>query len=269
VTRHAGPPFDGREGGGSSVLPITVRAASFLLRADKAIVRAAEATLFVADVHLGKAARFRRLGVPVPEASTVETLDRLSRALAATGSRRLVVLGDLLHGPGCVTADVDAAWAAFRERHPSLDVMLVRGNHDARAGDPPRHWRVESVSAGLVQDGVVLLHEPPGDEAVRRGVGSREGDGLPWLAGHVHPALVLHGRVGDRVRLPCFQVRADGIVLPAFGAFTGMHAVRAGPGERLVAVMPDRLWEVASPARTEERRPRAPAGSLDALRTLS
>ena len=31
----------------------------------------------VADVHLGKAATFRRLGVPVPETTTGATLDRL------------------------------------------------------------------------------------------------------------------------------------------------------------------------------------------------
>ncbi len=32
----------------------------------------------VADAHIGKALRFRRLGVPVPHGTTGETLDRLS-----------------------------------------------------------------------------------------------------------------------------------------------------------------------------------------------
>ena len=38
----------------------------------------------VADAHIGKAQSFRRLGVPVPGGTTAATLQRLSRAVAAT-----------------------------------------------------------------------------------------------------------------------------------------------------------------------------------------
>ena len=41
--------------------------------------------LLVADVHLGKAVSFRRLGVPVPAGTTAETLSLLDQCLAFTG----------------------------------------------------------------------------------------------------------------------------------------------------------------------------------------
>ena len=49
------------------------------------------------------------------------------------------------------------------------------------------------------------------------------------LAGHLHPCVVLGGRAHQRLRLPCFHFGAQVGVLPAFGAFTGMHALRPVP----------------------------------------
>ena len=38
------------------------------------------------------------------------------------------------------------------------------------------------------------------------------------------------------MRLPCFWLGDDVGVLPAFGAFTGMHPIHAGAGERVFAI---------------------------------
>ena len=59
------------------------------------------------------------------------------------------------------------------------------------------------------------------------------------LAGHWHPCVSLGGRAHDRLRLACFWFGAQVGVLPAFGAFTGMHPVRPEPGDRLFAVTDD------------------------------
>ena len=55
----------------------------------------------------------------------------------------------------------------------------------------------------------------------------------------VHPCAVLGGRGGDRLRLPCFHFGPQGGVLPAFGPFTGMHALPAGAGVKRFAVAGD------------------------------
>jgi metallophosphoesterase superfamily enzyme len=55
------------------------------------------------------------------------------------------------------------------------------------------------------------------------------------LAGHSHPCVHV-GRGIDRLRLPCFHFGAAVGVLPAFGAFTGMHAIVREADDRVFAV---------------------------------
>jgi DNA ligase-associated metallophosphoesterase len=186
-------------------------------------------TLLVADAHIGKAVSFRRLGVPVPGGTTTETLQRLSAAVAATGAEEIVFLGDLLHSARSRAAATWAAVAAWREAHAHLRLTLVRGNHDSHAGDPPAAWGVRCVDEPWALGGLALCHHPqpvPGAYA---------------LAGHLHPAVVLGGRAHERLRLPCFHFDAAVGVLPAFGAFTGMHVVECRPGERAYVVAGDEV----------------------------
>lgn len=202
-------------------------------------------SLLVADAHIGKAVSFRRLGVPVPAGTTAAALARLDELLAATAAARLVFLGDLLHSARVQGAAALQALQAWRDRRPGLALILVRGNHDRRAGDPPPALGVEVVDGPLNLGPWALCHEPP--------------DGVPplppgyALAGHVHPGAVLAGRGPDRLRLPCFQFGDTGGLLPAFGEFTGLHGLPRRAGERRYAVAEGRVWALDAP-------PDAPAG---------
>ena len=64
------------------------------------------------------------------------------------------------------------------------------------------------------------------------------------LAGHDHPVVHLRGPARDRLRLPCFASSARQATLPAFGAFTGGHAVAPRSGFALHAVGGGRVWVV-------------------------
>ncbi len=186
----------------------------------------AERTLLVADAHIGKAVSFRRLGVPVPRGTTTETLDRLGALIDAHGADRVVFLGDLLHSARGQAPATLAAFGRWRERHAGVELVLVRGNHDDRAGDPPAALHVQCVDEPLqlaAAPGLALCHRP----AAR--------PGLYVLAGHNHPCTVV-GRGIDRLRLPCFQFGAAVGVLPAFGAFTGMHPIVREAGDRVFVV---------------------------------
>ena len=194
------------------------------------------ATLLVADAHIGKAVSFRSLGVPVPRGTTTQTLQRLSDAVAASGARRVVFLGDLLHSAHAHAPATLDAFAQWRRRHADLELLLVRGNHDDRAGDPPASLGVTAMDEPWRLGAIALCHHPQTllDAYV--------------LAGHLHPCVVLGGRAGQRLRLPCFHFGANHGVLPAFGDFTGMHAIRPAPGERVFAIADDRVMALPVPA---------------------
>jgi DNA ligase-associated metallophosphoesterase len=185
----------------------------------------AEDLLLVADAHIGKAASFRRLGVPVPQGTTTETLNRLDGLIEATGARTLVFLGDFLHS---AHARAPATWAAvhaWRRRRAAQEIVLVRGNHDRHAGDPPPDWQVRCVDEPWRVGPWALAHHPAPVA------------GAYVLAGHLHPAVRLRGgRAHDGLRLPCFHFGPEVGVLPAFGAFTGSHVVRPAPGDRVYVV---------------------------------
>ncbi len=189
-------------------------------------------TLLVADAHIGKAVSFRALGVPVPRGTTSDTLERLSQLVERHGVRRIVFLGDLLHSARSHAAATLAAVARWRERHAALELLLVRGNHDDRAGDPPASLRIEGVDEPYLEGGLALCHHP------------QVHDTAYVLAGHVHPCVSLGGRAHDRLRLPCFHFGTRCGVLPAFGSFTGMHALERAPGDRAFVIVDDELREL-------------------------
>ena len=205
----------------------------------------AERTLFVADVHLGKAETFRALGVPVPAGPTAATLGRLGALVDACGARRLVVLGDLLHARQAQAPATIGPLRAWREARGGLECVLVRGNHDGRAGDPPEALGIRVVEAGTPLGPFALCHEPD-DGAPPAAAGYR-------LAGHEHPAVRLSGRGGGSLRLPCFRVGDAQAVLPAFGDFTGGAGAGPPAHERVLAVADGRVFEL--PRRGAARQP--------------
>ena len=191
------------------------------------------ATLLVADAHWGKGAAFRAAGIPVPQGTTQGGLARLDSVLERTGAARIVFLGDYLHAKEGRAPGTLGALADWRERHPSLDVVLVRGNHDRHAGDPPEGLGVGCVDAPLIDPPFALAHFPDPNP-----------DGYV-LAGHIHPAVRLVGRGRQRERLACFWVTRDVAVLPSFGDFTGAADVQPDPGDRVFVIAGDRVVELA------------------------
>ena len=186
---------------------------------ERALYWPRERTLFVADVHLGKAAAFRAGGVPLPRGATAAISRASPRWSRATGAAALVVLGDFLHAAAGRVAALDAAFARWRGRARALAITLVRGNHDARAGDPPAAWRVDVVA----------------DAASRRAV----------------PAVPRAARAADRLRAlrPRASRRARRRRRPRFGA---PALLRARPPPRPAAGFRAADRPRARPARAGE-----------------
>jgi len=218
----------------NAVATVTLQVAgqTLMLLPEKVIFLPEADTLLVADAHIGKATSFRQLGVPVPAGTTGETLSVLTRLIQRLDAKRVVFLGDFLHSARSLSADTLAAVLRWRELHGAVELTLVRGNHDDRAGDPPAILDIQPFDEPVMLRGLALSHHP------------RPMSGGYVLAGHLHPCVSIGGRAHDWHRLPCFWFSDRVGVLPAFGAFTGMQAIRVRQGERVFAAAPDRVFEL-------------------------
>ncbi len=209
--------------------PTTFAGEYLHLLPDRAIFWPARETLLLADVHLGKSATFRALGVPVPEGGTAKDLSRITQLLEQTGARRLVILGDLVHAKAGRQPEVLDAFATWRRSHSGIQMLLIRGNHDRSSGCIPKEWQMEEVEEPFNDDGIILTHDQPCDP------------NLPTFAGHLHPMVHLPDFDGSVAIAPCFVFDDRCAILPAFGTFTGGHKVHPQPNRRLFLIAPGRV----------------------------
>ena len=195
---------------------------------ERAVWRPRERALFVADLHLGKAAAFRAFGAPAPTGASEETLRRLGALVDEIEPSTLIVLGDFVHASPSMTKGLTASLTEWRERRPGVECVVVLGNHDRRAGAWLNSCGFAIADAPANYAGCDCRHFPlePAEALAR---------GPTTLAGHLHPMTRLHGPGRDSLRLPCFVVSGRQVVLPAFGEFTGGSPMPRSPHARLLA----------------------------------
>jgi metallophosphoesterase superfamily enzyme len=179
-----------------------------------------DATLLVADLHLGKAASFRQAGLPVPEGSASADLSRLERLVAEVQACRL----------------------------GRVEVVLVEGNHDRRVRIPV-DLGIDQIVTSLEEPPWRFLHEPPPTLA----------EGRVHCCGHLHPRLSLRSPSGDRLSQRCFVEEPGLWVLPAFGSFTGSSVVPIKATTRVWAAGDDAVVDVTRMAQLAAGRRPQPA----------
>jgi DNA ligase-associated metallophosphoesterase len=201
---------------------------------ERAAFAPAAKTLFVANLHLGKAATFRALGAPAPTGVSEETLRRLAELIETMSPEHVVVLGDFTHARAAMTPGLFASLRAWRARWLSLAFTIVLGNHDRGAerayADCGFSWR----QAPAVLGGIECRHHP---------IEGADYAGPLALAGHLHPVVRLKG-LGDSLRMPCFVMEKRQIVLPAFGEFVGGSLVTPCEGERALIATARGVFDV-------------------------
>src|ERR1043165_7094823 len=171
-----------------AMIKCTVAGEELVLLPERAAFWTARRTLFIADFHLGKAASFRKAGIPLPSGTTQDNVARMDHAIARTRAKEVVFLGDFLHSAQGRAPETFASFAAWRESRRDVALTLVRGNHDKKAGDPPEAGGMRRVAAGEGGAPCVFNHGPGP---------SRAGYAL---SGHIHPAVRLSGPGEDSLR---------------------------------------------------------------------
>ena len=106
-------------------------------------------TVLIADYHAGieDALRYER-GVQIPSHAP-DRRDRLCELLERTEADRLVILGDLMHSIGEPGGAERGELEVLFETMPSVDVTLVKGNHDGAI----ESWLVETIDRHSSTDG--------------------------------------------------------------------------------------------------------------------
>ena len=214
---------------------VTIAGEELELHPERAVYWRRRSLLLVADPHFGKAASFRALGVRVPKGTTGDATARLDTLIARLSPARIDFLGDFLHSREGRNAETFAALATWRSAHTGIEMRIVRGNHDQRAGDPPAEIGITCVDGPATEPPFALAHHPV---AVANAY---------VLAGHLHPCAALVGAARQRERLPCFWIGQDVAVLPAFGEFTGCAEVEARAEDEVWVVADERVVRVAAP----------------------
>lgn len=211
---------------------------------ERAVWDARHRTLMVADVHLGKAGHFRSQGIAIPPDANKENLARLSRLLTSHKPKTLLILGDLFH------SWLNQEWNQFvewleeeRRRLPGLSVHLITGNHDILPTSALDAADItHSPNLRRKEWGILFSHAPEDREKMWTAP-----DAL-HVCGHWHPGVKLRGGGRQFLRLPCFylseQPEYKQFVLPAFGSFTGLHAIKPQKSDRVFVIADEEVLPI-------------------------
>jgi DNA ligase-associated metallophosphoesterase len=215
------------------MLEIDCMGEQLMLSPQRALIWQRRRTLLLGDSHFGKGAVFRRAGIALPAGSAQTDLERLAALVNQHAIERVIVLGDFFHGRVDPDEPFIAAFAAFKQRHQTLEIAAIPGNHDRWSRGSELGKMIHWLDEGTRDEPFVFRHNATGETEVYA------------LTGHLHPVVCMYGRGRDRLTLPVFWFRQNYAVLPAFGSFTGGYRIYPYQDDRVYAVVPDAVIPVA------------------------
>ena len=211
---------------------ITINGAELVLSPLKSIWWKDESTLIVSDVHIGKAAHFRKHGIAIPAEVNKANFWNLSLLLDHYRPERLLILGDLTH------SRINVEWHSFvdfRAMYPKMHWLLVDGNHDLLSKRDYQEAAIE-VNARYTLGNFLFVHD------------LAELSELPTqhyvMSGHVHPAVRIKGIGRQSARVDCFYFADQFSILPAFGEFTGRKVIQVKQGDRVYGIAGNEVLEI-------------------------
>lgn len=189
--------------------------------------------LVFSDVHLGKAESLQAMGVPVPSSVHQEDLDRMTALIHKHCIQEVLILGDWIHKKNSWTPELIQELDSFFRVHDQIKWTLLLGNHERGSLDYLKIFPLKLVENELEIEPFIFSH---GHESSSKGF---------TIQGHVHPVVVLkEGPI--RLRLPCFVLENESLLLPSFGTFTGGHEISRSRSQKIFAVTQKEIFEVPS-----------------------
>jgi DNA ligase-associated metallophosphoesterase len=212
-------------------MTITIRDEELILAKERAIFLPKEKLLAISDLHLGKAAHFRKAGLQVPSTLAQSDLNRLSNLLAEYQPETLLINGDMFHHD--LNTDIDD-FALWKEQYSSLKFVLVKGNHDKLNEKQYQKLGIEIYEPSYCTLNFCFIHDA---------VKCTE-ESLYPISGHIHPGVSVYGKAKQYLKFPCFYFGNDYAIMPAFSAFTGLSVVKPKANEQIYAITPTKVIKV-------------------------
>lgn len=208
-------------------MKITIKGEELILDKERALYLQKERLLAISDLHLGKAAHFRKAGLAVPTNVSQSDLDRLSRLLHHYQPKTLLINGDMFHSDYNTEIDEFAKWRAhFKE----IQFILVKGNHDRQKKEIYTDLGIEVYEPNYNCLGFCFIHDVIKCQS-----------NLYSIAGHIHPGVSVFNKAKQRLKFPCFYFGENYGILPAFSGFTGLQLVKPKENDLVFAITPTKV----------------------------
>lgn len=187
-------------------------------------------SLILSDLHIGKAAHFQKSGIPIPKSILTADLARLKQLIIHFKAENLIIVGDLFHAE--YNSDLDE-FKTWLQQFPNLKLELIKGNHDRLSKKIYDQFHIEVHQKELVIEGLKFVH----DDVIPTNY-------IFTISGHTHPGVFIKGLGKQRIKLPCFQVTKNQLILPAFSLFTGLNTKNAPKNCKNYGFTDDGVFEV-------------------------
>jgi len=210
----------------------TVLNNNFLLSASRCIFWEEEKALILSDLHFGKTGHFRKNGIAVPQTVFKEDLQRLTAQIQFFKPNYLIIVGDLFHSHVNKEMELFMRW---RNDFKYLPIKLVIGNHDILEKEWYSTATIDCFEERMQTGAFIFAHDKAECDDV---------DDCYVFSGHIHPSVILSGGARQSLRFPCFHFNRTHAVLPAFGRFTGTHAIAPKKGDSVFALMENSVMKV-------------------------
>ena len=188
-------------------------------------------SIFIADIHFGKAAHFRKSGIPIPEPIHDLDLQGIAYLISKYNPKDFYFLGDLFH------SDWNEQWDflnSFLRKFEETTFHLIKGNHDVLSPIAYQKSTFQIHEQPLIIGNLLLTHEPMKQISAE----------YLNLCGHIHPGIRLVGKARQSVRIPCFHLRSNQLTLPAFGAFTGLALIKPLATDRIFGITEKKIIQI-------------------------
>lgn len=191
---------------------ISFSGTSLTLTNQRALFWKDQHALVLSDLHLGKAAHFRRNGIALPRQVTLQDLQRLEYLTHYFPVKQMVIVGDLIHAG--TNTEIELL-QLFIAKFPHIKFVLIKGNHDRFTDEQWQKLGIQKVYSKWCLDTICFTHQ------------ATFNTDKPLISGHVHPGVTIRMPTKRTITFPCYIVTPRQIILPAFSLFTGFDTKSA------------------------------------------